>query len=125
MGRNVKTIAVDFDGTLCKDEFPGIGEPNNDLIDLLKNFQKAGVKLILWTLREDNEISGKILTQAVEWCESKGLHFDAVNENVMPEVQKTSWGWSPRKVAADMYIDDRSAFMHDGRLTTFRKYGEQ
>lgn len=29
-------IAVDFDGTLCSNQFPKIGAPNEELIDYLK-----------------------------------------------------------------------------------------
>jgi hypothetical protein len=95
------------------------------LIELLKQLKSEGVLLILWTLREDNEMSGNILTQAVEWCKEQGLEFDAINDNVTKEYQMAMFGWTPRKVAADLYIDDRSAFMHNGNLIAFRKFGEQ
>jgi hypothetical protein len=45
-------VAVDFDGTLCKDAWPGIGEPNYRLIDTLLKAQRRGVRLTLWTCRE-------------------------------------------------------------------------
>ena len=44
-------IAVDFDGTLCSNQFPKIGAPNEELIDYLKKRQANGEKLILWTSR--------------------------------------------------------------------------
>lgn len=42
-------IAVDFDGTLCTNKYPDIGEPNKNLIAYLKKRQSNGDKLILWT----------------------------------------------------------------------------
>ena len=42
-----KIIAVDFDGTLCENKWPEIGEPNKELIAYLKEQKEAGVKLIL------------------------------------------------------------------------------
>ena len=95
-------IAVDFDGTLCKDLYPEIGRPNRRLIRILKDRATVfGDKLILWTCR-----TGKQLDDAVEWCKNFGLHFDAVNEN-LPEIKK-KWGGDTRKVYADKYIDDRN-----------------
>ena len=32
-------IAVDFDGTLCENKYPEIGEPNMELINFLMNCQ--------------------------------------------------------------------------------------
>lgn len=40
-------IAVDFDGTLCENKWPEIGEPNKELIAYLKKRQTAGDKLVL------------------------------------------------------------------------------
>jgi len=42
-----KIIAVDFDGTLCEDKWPTIGDPNLDLIRYLIDQQKSGARLIL------------------------------------------------------------------------------
>lgn len=94
----IKSIAVDFDGTLCgKEKFPAIGAPQIDLIDFLKEQRKKGIKIILWTCRE-----GEHLDAAVEWCKSYNLIFDAVNCNLETCNLKT------RKVVADIYIDDRA-----------------
>ena len=46
------TYAVDFDGTLCENAWPEIGEPNHDLIDMLKYRRRKGHKVILWTCRQ-------------------------------------------------------------------------
>ena len=44
-------IAVDFDGTLCENKWPEIGEPNTELIGYLIMMQKTvGAKIILWIL---------------------------------------------------------------------------
>ena len=97
-----KIIAVDFDGTLCENQWPDIGEPNYKLIwHLIEQQQKYGAKLILWTCRV-----GDKLIEALEWCGDRGLVFDAVNEN-LPDV--VGWmGGDTRKIYADEYIDDRA-----------------
>lgn len=94
-------IAVDFDGTLCRDAYPHIGEPNTGLINELKRRREDGDRLILWTCR-----AGDMLGEAVMWCALHGLFFDAVNDNVPETIEK--WGSNSRKVTADIYIDDRS-----------------
>ena len=102
MGKRKYTIyAVDFDGTLCESTWPGIGSPNIALIEHLKKRQKQGNKIILWTCR-----FGEHLQEAVEWCKSHGLEFDAINEN-LPETLE-HFGTESRKVYADVYIDDKA-----------------
>ena len=93
-------IAVDFDGTLCENQWPDIGDANEELISYLKKQQEDGSKIILWTCR-----TGELLQQAIEWCSEWGVLFDAVNEN-LPETIEL-FGNDTRKISADMYIDDK------------------
>lgn len=99
----LKIIAVDFDGTLCTNSYPKIGEANIRLISILKTLQKNGCQLILWTCR-----CGSLLEDAVEWCSKFQLYFDAVNENVKENLKE--YGTDSRKVYEDVYIDDKSCF---------------
>lgn len=101
----MSVYAIDFDGTLCVDEFPDIGEPLTNRIDALQRLKKQGHKLILWTCRQ-NDSHGAHLDNAVEWCKQHGIVFDAVNEN-LPEV-KERWGGDTRKVYCDYYVDDKN-----------------
>lgn len=89
-------IAVDFDGTIVEHKYPKIGDPVPGAIAALRRFQKAGAKLILWTMR-----SGDRLAEAVEYCKKAHIEFWAVNEN--PE--QAAWTSSP-KCYAHLYIDD-------------------
>ena len=93
--------AIDFDGTLCINEYPNIGQPIYKTIIFCKERKAEGHKLILWTCR-----SGKYLDEAVAWCKEQGLIFDAVNEN-LPEMIEL-FDNDCRKVFADYYIDDRN-----------------
>lgn len=47
----VKIIAVDFDGCLCENAWPDIGDDNPQVVRALLEEQKQGAKLILWTCR--------------------------------------------------------------------------
>lgn len=104
MTRLRKAIAIDFDGTLCKDEYPSVGEPNWPVINAAKAEQAKGAALILWTCRV-----AEALDEALDACEQWGLHFDAVNENLPERVE--FFGTAPRKVGADEYWDDRAVRM--------------
>lgn len=94
-----KIIAVDADGTLFYEPYPKCGKPNERLIEWLKECQKHGCKLILWTMRE-----GKPLEDAVEFCGQYGLEFDTVNDNL--EEMKQRYNNNPRKIYCDYYLDD-------------------
>ena len=98
---NYKIIAVDFDGTLCENKWPEIGEPRYSVIKRLKEEQAAGARLILWTCRTE-----KLLSDAVYWCAVQGLKFDAINENLKSTIEK--FGDDTRKVSATEYWDDRA-----------------
>lgn len=98
---NPKIIAVDFDGTLCEDKWPEIGEPNQKVIDYIQKQYFSGAKIILWTCRE-----GQDLVNALVWCMRQGLIFDAVNEN-LPEIID-EFGSDRRKIFAHEYLDDKA-----------------
>lgn len=95
-------IAVDFDGTLCENKFPEIGEPRSGVLAYCIAKKALGAKLILWTCR-----TGQDLQAAVDWCKEHSLEFDAVNENLPEHIE--AFGGDTRKVFADQYIDDKSA----------------
>ena len=94
-------FAVDFDGTLSLGQWPEVGPANDNLIDYLKDRQRSGDKLILWTCR-----AGEALDSAVSFCTDNGLMFDAINDN-LPEVTQ-KYGNNSRKISCDYYIDDRA-----------------
>jgi len=97
-----RVIAVDFDGTLCKNLWPKIGEPNKTLIEQLIEEKKNGAALILFTCREK-----KLLSDAVKWCKGQGLTFDCVNKNLAERIR--AYKGDSRKISADLYIDDKAA----------------
>lgn len=89
-------VAVDFDGTVVKHEYPGIGEPVPGAIDVLREIQRAKHKIILLTMRDGDQ-----LKEAVAYLQIRGVHPWAVNHNP----KQADWTSSP-KVYAHVYIDD-------------------
>ena len=96
-------LAVDFDGTLVENQFPGIGKPDNVIAGAVRAYKEMGWKIILWTCRTD-----EMLQYAVHFGkEQRGIELDAVNDN-LHEVQQY-FGGNTRKVFANLYWDDRNA----------------
>ncbi|XOV91197.1 MAG: BT0820 family HAD-type phosphatase [Bacteroidota bacterium] len=92
-----KIIAVDFDGTIVEDRYPGIGKPLPFAMETLQLLQKDGHRLVLWTVRK-----GKTLEEAIEFCRRYEIEFYAVNQNFEGE---DNFGG---KLNADIFIDDRN-----------------
>jgi hypothetical protein len=93
-------IAVDFDGTIVEHEYPAIGKEKLFAFQTLKELEKMGARLILWTFR-----AGKELDEAVEYCRKNGIEFYAVNKNYPEEIFDATVS---RKIDADVYIDDKN-----------------
>lgn len=89
-------IAVDFDGTL---QFAD-GKPNQELISRLIVEQKKENTVILWTCRER-----KRLQEALFFLQKNGFRPNLVNQNSPQAIQML--GHDPRKIYADVYIDDK------------------
>ena len=98
--RGIK-IAVDFDGTIVEHAYPEIGKEMLFAFQTLKELNKLGANLILWTFR-----TGKELEEAVEYCRKNGVEFYAVNKNYPEEAFDETVS---RKINADIFIDDKNA----------------
>lgn len=94
-----KIIAVDFDGTLYRD-----GKLNGALMSQLKAEQARGAYVILWTCRD-----GDGLREAVTMLRERGFAPNNVNANCPAAVKMLKR--DPRKVFADVYIDDKNMTM--------------
>lgn len=95
------TIAVDFDGTIVEHRYPAIGPELPFAIETLKRLHEERHRLILWTVRE-----GRLLDEAVRFCQQRGLTFYAINSNY-PEESPLHATYT-RKLQADLFIDDRN-----------------
>ena len=92
-------IAVDFDGTVVENRFPFIGDEKNGAIETLKDLQKAGNEIIIWTCRTDT----KDIASMMEFFNSHDFKPNYVNENS----KNIDFNCYP-KIYADYYFDDRS-----------------
>lgn len=97
-------LAVDFDGTLCRNMYPDIGMPIGETIRQVKLAKDYGVRVALWTCRQS-----AYLDKAIAWCAAQGIELDAVNDNT--EERKAFYGNNPRKIGYHELWDDRAVRM--------------
>lgn len=94
-----KIIAVDFDGTIVKHEYPKIGDLVPGAVDCLADLVRAGHRIIIWTMRHDVGLRDAI--KFLGTLRSAGVEIWSFNSNS----EQSSWTDSP-KVFAHYYIDD-------------------
>lgn len=94
-------IAVDFDGTIVEHRYPQIGEERPFATEILRKLIADRHRLILWTVRD-----GKLLEDAVKWCEERGVTFYAVNSERSAMFNEERNSNLSCKLNADVFIDD-------------------
>lgn len=94
--------AIDFDGTIVENRFPDIGPLRSEAHWFIRQLKARGDKWVLYTMRE-----GEHLQKALTYLWALDLAPDAVNDNL--EEIKEAYGNNPRKVFANVYIDDHNA----------------
>lgn len=143
-----KVIAIDFDNTVCLDEWPYIGPVINDAISVIKELARNGHRLILFTQREsqypicckelqeytkthgsfmvhgDGRVPGglrtDILSDAIKIFDDNNIELTAINRN--PDWEYTSKDYG-RKLFADYFIDDHNVGMK--YIIVINKFGEK
>ena len=94
-------IAVDFDGVIVEDKFPEVGKPDLKMVRLLRRAYKKGHSIVLWTCRVNDKLEA-----AIKECEYVRLPLTVINSADPGNLAE--YGTDPRKVYADLYIDDKS-----------------
>ncbi len=93
-------IAIDFDGTVVKHDYPEIGE-DIGAVKVLKALQENGHQFILYTMRDNHSCGRNCLKEAADWFSKNGINLIGINSNPWQK----SWTDSV-KVYAPLYIDD-------------------
>lgn len=101
-------VAFDFDNTLVENSYPQIGNPKSYAISTLSELKEKGVRIVIWTCREE-------LKPVREWLNKWNIAVDAINSNeALTEKEWKKFGYhDSRKIAADIYVDDRNLFYKD------------
>ncbi len=94
-----KVVAIDFDGTITENSpYPKMGNLREYCKETINFIQKNNT-VVLWTCR-----TGKFLDEAVEFLNKNNIMMDSIN------CINSSSRDKPRKINADIYIDDRNIF---------------
>ena len=110
-------IAIDFDGTIARSDYPHITGEMPLAGETLRKLKSDGHYLILWTCR-----TGKELLDAINWMLAKGIPFDRVNDHEPGNVER--YGAGGPKVYAHCYVDDKNVGGFPGWPETYRMIAE-
>lgn len=104
-----KIYAIDWDGTIIEDkQYPKIGEPKPNCINVMKKILASGGHIIIWTCRGGREQEEGIRAKLNE----HGI-YDFIFNDHHPEVNEFFGGADSPKVLADVYIDDRNIYSRE------------
>jgi hypothetical protein len=93
-------LCIDFDGTIAELEYPRLGAPKANVTKVLADLYDEGAYIIIWTCREGSHIE-----DIKKWCFDYGVPYHQINQH-HPDILN-HYGNDTRKVAADIYIDDK------------------
>lgn len=111
MERNPKkqvVLSIDFDGTICTVDYPKVGIERNGAKEYINKLFNEGYLIIINTCRTD----GKGIfaaTDAKKFLDMREIKYHYFNEN-WPDLIKFYNDVDPRKISADVYIDDKCLF---------------
>lgn len=94
-------IAVDFDGTIARSDFPAILGEQPYAGEVLRKLHAQGHYIIIWTCR-----CGEQLLTAINWLLEQNIPFDRINDHNPENVAR--YGEGGKKVYAHCYIDDKN-----------------
>ena len=118
-----KTVAVDFDGTLCDHEFPRIGKVKKGAREALETLRALGYRIVIWSCRTSkhnaeefaernadgtinlhwlaNPMSRPTVGGMVAFLSDEGIPYDEIDDG------------SKGKPFAEFYLDDKAIRVQD------------
>lgn len=96
-------IAIDFDDTIVKSNFPTILGQRRLAKWAINKLHKKGFYIIIWTCRHEIDEA-----QAYSYLTQNNINFSSINRP-HPSLVKF-YNNDTRKISADIYIDDRGLY---------------
>lgn len=94
-------ISIDFDGTICENRYPQMGEPLPNAKQVINYWYDRGHTIIINTCR-----TGHYEEHAKSYLNYHGIRYNYMNENDPKLIEK--YMSDTRKISADVYLDDRT-----------------
>jgi len=122
-----KTLAIDFDGTLCDFAFPGIGKVKQGAKEAIDKFRELGYKIIIYSCRtchwhydifggspDQPVMERDRVKEMISWLAENGIEYDEVDDG------------SRGKPSANAYIDDKGIRFQDNwkEIQEFVEYAD-
>ena len=99
--QQMPVISIDFDGCIVEDKWPEIGEEIPGAVSTINGWYDAGYWIIINSCRTNLE-----LHNMAHWLRDNGAQHHTINKNLVWRV--CMFGTDPRKIGADVYIDDHN-----------------
>jgi len=99
--QQMPVISIDFDGCIVEDMWPEIGPAIPGAVSTINAWYDAGYWIIINSCRKG--VPARFMR---EWLNDNGVKTHAINENLVWRV--CMYGTDPRKIGADIYIDDHN-----------------
>ena len=100
--QQMPVISIDFDGVIVQDKWPEIGEEIPGAVSTINQWYDAGYWIIINSCRDS--VHERVLLK--DWLRHNCVPYHAINENLEWRIKK--YGTDPRKIGADIYIDDHN-----------------
>lgn len=91
------SIIVDFDGVICKQRFPDVGEPTEGVREALNTLRKAGYRIVIHSCRTAYQFKNLLMDDQFERIRDYMKYYKLPFDDV----------WAPDKPVGVAYIDDR------------------
>jgi hydroxymethylpyrimidine pyrophosphatase-like HAD family hydrolase len=93
-------IAIDFDGTIVNSQWPDLGDPKPNAVEVIRRLHDEGHRIIIWTCRGADDTK-----KAHDWLFKHGVPHQSINIQDRDIVE--NFKGDVRKILADVYIDDK------------------
>lgn len=93
-------LAIDFDGTICVEDFPDVGEMKEGADVYINKLYDEGHHIVINTCR-----SGIHEGAAETFLRKNKIRFHYINSNMPYLIEQ--YGQDCRKISADIYVDDK------------------
>ena len=105
--KNHVVLAVDFDGTICTENYPEIGREREGAKEIINKLYEEGYAIVINTCRSN--INGTDAAgMAKDFLRIRGIKYDSFNNNLNFLIDL--YEGDCRKISADVYIDDKCLF---------------
>nr|WP_322625675.1 hypothetical protein [uncultured Flavobacterium sp.] len=96
----IAVIAIDFDGTICENQYPDIGPLRGAAAVIINALYDLGYGILINTCR-----TGQFEQNARDFLALHGIKYHLINENFQHLIDL--YDSDSRKLSADVYIDDK------------------